>query len=47
MNKIIWKIGGPAGSGVKSAGKILAKSLFRKGYFTFNYLEYPSLVRGG
>lgn len=47
MNKIIWKIGGPAGSGVKSAGKILAKSFFRKGYSTFNYLEYPSLVRGG
>ncbi len=47
MSNFSWKIGGPAGSGVKSAGKILAKSFFRKGYFTFNYLEYPSLVRGG
>jgi len=42
-----WKIGGPAGYGVKSAGEIFAKAFLKRGYFTFYYSEYPSLIRGG
>ena len=42
-----WKICGPAGFGIKSAGEIFAKSLIREGYFVFAYSEYPSLIRGG
>lgn len=41
------KIGGPAGSGVKSVGSILAKTLVRHGFAVFEYPEYPSLIRGG
>lgn len=41
------KIAGPAGSGVKSFGETLAKTLFYSGYHVFGYTEYPSLVRGG
>lgn len=41
------KIGGPAGSGVKSVGSILAKTLCRHGFSVFEYPEYPSLIRGG
>lgn len=47
-NKIYTvKIGGAAGQGVKSAGLILAKFAARSGYFTYDYTEYPSLIRGG
>ncbi len=42
-----WKIGGPAGYGIKATGQIFAKSLLRAGYRVFVYYEYPSLVRGG
>lgn len=41
------KIGGPAGSGIKSVGSILAKTLSRYGFAVFEYPEYPSLIRGG
>lgn len=41
------KIGGPAGSGIKSVGSILAKTLGRYGFSVFEYPEYPSLIRGG
>jgi len=41
------KIGGQAGQGIKSAGLLLAKSATRSGYNIFNYIEYPSLIRGG
>lgn len=41
------KIGGPAGSGIKSVGSILAKTLSRHGFSVFEYPEYPSLIRGG
>jgi 2-oxoglutarate ferredoxin oxidoreductase subunit alpha len=48
MNKV-WtiKIAGPAGTGIKSAGLLLAKMLNESGYFLQDYSEYPSLVRGG
>ena len=42
-----WKIGGEAGFGIKSAGLLFAKALMRAGYETFDYSEYPSLIRGG
>lgn len=48
MNKV-WtiKIAGPAGTGIKSAGLLLAKMLNENGYYLQDYSEYPSLVRGG
>ncbi|MDD5431218.1 MAG: 2-oxoacid:acceptor oxidoreductase subunit alpha [Candidatus Pacebacteria bacterium] len=42
-----WKIGGEAGFGVKSAGLSFSKACARAGYETFDYTEYPSLIRGG
>jgi len=41
------KIGGQAGQGVKSIGLMFAKIATRSGYYTYNYTEYPSLIRGG
>lgn len=41
------KIGGEAGQGVKSTGLMLAKFATRAGFNIYNYLEYPSLIRGG
>jgi 2-oxoglutarate ferredoxin oxidoreductase subunit alpha len=41
------KIGGQAGQGVKSAGLIFSKIAARSGYNIYNYIEYPSLIRGG
>ncbi|MFA5025983.1 MAG: 2-oxoacid:acceptor oxidoreductase family protein, partial [Candidatus Shapirobacteria bacterium] len=48
MDKVITvKIAGPAGTGIKSAGLLLAKMLSDSGYYLKDYSEYPSLVRGG
>jgi len=41
------KISGPAGTGIKSGGQILSKTLISLGFHIFDYTEYPSLVRGG
>lgn len=41
------KIGGAAGEGIKSVGLTLSKCFTRSGYYTFDYSEYPSLIRGG
>ena len=41
------KIGGEAGFGIASSGIIFAKSLNRLNFYTYGYLEYPSLIRGG
>lgn len=43
----VFKVGGEAGFGVMSAGLTFAKLAVRSGYYTFDYSEYPSLVRGG
>lgn len=40
-------IGGEAGEGIKSAGKLFALSIIKDGYQVFVYDEYPSLIRGG
>ena len=47
MNRITVKIAGPAGTGIKSAGLLLAKIVTDCGYYFADYMEYPSLVRGG
>lgn len=41
------KIAGAAGEGIKSVGLMLSKSFVSAGYWTFDYMEYPSLIRGG
>jgi len=41
------KIAGQAGQGIKSAGLILSKFLTRQNHHIYNYIEYPSLIRGG
>ena len=41
------KIGGQAGQGIKSAGLAFSKIAARSGYHIYNYIEYPSLIRGG
>lgn len=46
-NIVSVKIGGPAGTGVKSVGLMLAKIASRSGYQVCDNVEYPSLIRGG
>lgn len=46
-NNFKIKIAGSAGQGVKSAGLILSKFISRSGFYTYNYVEYPSLIKGG
>jgi len=41
------KIVGPAGLGIKTSGLLLSNILLDQGYFTHDYSEYPSLIRGG
>jgi len=40
-------IGGAAGQGINKVSKIVANVLASYGYFTFNYRDYQSLIRGG
>ena len=40
-------IGGKAGQGINKVSEIVSQVLRKQGYFTFNYREYPSLIRGG
>ncbi|MBZ9577669.1 2-oxoacid:acceptor oxidoreductase subunit alpha [Patescibacteria group bacterium] len=40
-------IGGQAGDGIKLAGALVANLLNRLGYWTFVYIDYPSLITGG
>ncbi|MBU0578887.1 2-oxoacid:acceptor oxidoreductase subunit alpha [Patescibacteria group bacterium] len=42
-----WKIAGKAGEGVMVISKMVAKICKRHGLQAFNYLEYPSLIKGG
>lgn len=42
-----WKVAGAAGEGIKSTGLILSKTCLRSNLYTFDYTEYPSLIRGG
>lgn len=47
QDRIIWKIAGEAGFGIKVAGQIFSRTFARGGYNVFDYVEYPSLIRGG
>ena len=40
-------IGGKAGQGINKVSEIVSNILTSQGYFTFNYRDYPSLIRGG
>ncbi len=40
-------IGGEAGQGINKISEIVSNVLRDLGYFTFNYRDYPSLIRGG
>jgi len=40
-------IGGKAGQGINKISEIISNILAKQGYFTFNYRDYPSLIRGG
>ncbi len=40
-------IGGKAGQGINKVSGIVSKILINQGYFTFNYRDYPSIIRGG
>jgi 2-oxoglutarate ferredoxin oxidoreductase subunit alpha len=42
-----WKVAGAAGEGIKSTGMMFSKTCLRSGLHTFDYTEYPSLIRGG
>ena len=45
--RFTWKIGGEAGFGINASGAMFSRFASRSGYDIFNYIEYPSLVRGG
>ena len=47
MKPFTFKIGGEAGFGITSAGLTFSKIVSRSGYHAFDYMEYPSIVRGG
>ena len=47
MKKTTWKIGGEAGFGIMSSGVTFSKVVSRHGQQLFDYVEYPSLIRGG
>ncbi len=42
-----WKIGGEAGFGIMTTGLLFSKIASRNGYHIFDFVEYPSLIRGG
>ena len=45
--KLTILIGGEAGQGINKVSQILSNVLSKFGYFTFNYRDYQSLIRGG
>lgn len=47
MVDIQWVIGGEAGYGIMTIGVMMAKIFTRLGLSVFDYVEYPSLIRGG
>ena len=42
-----FKVGGPAGFGIMSAGLTFSKIATRSGFHIYDYTEYPSIIRGG
>ncbi len=47
MLDFTWMIGGEAGFGIMTNGNVFSKIASRSGYHIFDYVEYPSLIRGG
>lgn len=47
MPSYTFKIGGEAGYGIMTAGLLFSKTCTRSGFNIFDYVEYPSLIRGG
>lgn len=47
MVDIQWLIGGEAGYGIMTTGMMMSKIFTRLGLSVFDYVEYPSLIRGG
>src|SRR3990167_2768937 len=47
MIDFTWMIGGEAGFGIMTTGVVFSKIATRSGYNIFDYVEYPSLIRGG
>ena len=47
INKVSFKIGGQAGTGVATVGMLFAKCLQRAGLEVFGTNDYPSLIKGG
>ncbi|MEK7109979.1 MAG: 2-oxoacid:acceptor oxidoreductase subunit alpha [Patescibacteria group bacterium] len=47
MIDFTWLIGGEAGFGIMTTGVVFSKIATRSGYNIFDYVEYPSLIRGG
>lgn len=47
MVDIQWVIGGEAGYGIMTTGVMMSKIVTRLGMSVFDYVEYPSLIRGG
>ncbi len=45
--KFNWVIGGEAGFGIMTTGLTFSKIVSRSGYHLLDYVEYPSLIRGG
>lgn len=45
--RYLWKIGGEAGFGIMTTGLFFSKIASRLGYHIFDYVAYPSLIRGG
>lgn len=45
--KFNWTIGGEAGFGIMTTGLTFSKIVSRSGYHLLDYVEYPSLIRGG
>ncbi len=43
----VWKIGGDQGSGIETAGEVMAACLHRSGYWVFGYRSFMSLIKGG
>jgi 2-oxoglutarate ferredoxin oxidoreductase subunit alpha len=46
-DEIVWKIGGEAGYGILSTGRMFTELMKELGYYVFSITEYPSLIRGG
>lgn len=47
MADFTWLIGGEAGFGIMTTGVVFSKIATRSGFHIFDYVEYPSLIRGG